>query len=154
MPVNPGLRTLIEIPVSDRVFGDTTIKQKAIFNTLYHHQQANGECSVTISVTVRSFSLQDGVYGESLADKGVPDRQISLTADNSTLVDMTTGSLLASRRYETNQEWDVIVNSFTQETMLEGDFFELLRENSPIRIGELIRMHIALADTAPFSRFN
>jgi len=165
MPVNPGLRTLIEIPVSDRVYGDTTIKQKAIFNSLYHQQQADGQCSAVINVTVRSFAVRKLVttgesgtttysYGESLADKGVPDRQESLSADNNSLVDMATGGVLVTRKFETNLEWDNIISSFTQPTMLQGDFFELLRENAPIEIGALIRQHIALADAPPFSRFS
>lgn len=153
MPLQPGTRALIEIPVTDRTFGDTTIKQKAIFNSLFHQQQASGECSAIINVTVRSYASVDGDYGVSLHDKGVPDRQISLSADNHSLVDMTTGGLLAIRRMETNLEWNAIINSFEQPTMLQGDFFELLRENSPIEIGDMIRQHIMLADAPPFSRF-
>lgn len=159
MPVNPGPRKLIEIPVTDRVFGDTTIKQKAIFNSLLHQQQPDGQCSAIINVTVRSFANvidEEGnsTYGVSLSDKGVPDRMLSLTADNNSLVELSSSSILATRKYETNLEWDVIINSFPQETMLQGDFFELLRHYSPIDIEDMIRQHILLADAPPFSRFN
>lgn len=154
MPVNPGLRTLIEINVVDRTFGDTTIKQKAIFNSLYHVQKDNGECSAIINVTVKSYASDKGNYGASLSDLGVPDRFIQLTADNNSLVDATNGTVLVTRKFETNADWDTITNGFTQQTMLQGDFFEMIREKSPIEIGGLIRQHIGLADAPPFSRFS
>ena len=145
MPLLTSPRTSIELPVADKIYGDTVIKQKAVFASLNHAQFATGESVATVSVQVRSYSLSGGTYGESLHDKGVPDRLVTLVADNKCVVDAETGAILTVRGTETNKEWQAIVDGFDQPVMLQGDFFELLREQ-PIKIGDLIRLHITQAD--------
>ena len=48
--------TPIVLPVSNRVVGDTVIKQQARFASLLHLQTDEGECSARISVRVSLYA--------------------------------------------------------------------------------------------------
>ncbi len=154
MPRLPFSRTIIDVPVCDRQFGDTLIKQRARFTTLTHEQNLDGTCRVAISVVVTMHATVAGEYGEPLAAPGFTARPYVLAADNSALVDVTPGAtfgaILARRgAMETEQQWLDRTDTFAQPTMLQGDFFEYLRENQDVRIGDLIRQHITQSDAAP-----
>lgn len=146
MPVKPGLRKRIEIDLSDRVLNSTRWKQRAICSYFTCLQDEQGVCSVSLEVVVRSYSDDKGKYGESLHLRGVPDRAVVIEANNQTLVDFATGAILLVRSDENDVEWEQATAAFPQKTMLQGDYFEWLRENTPLVIGELIRFHILQAD--------
>jgi hypothetical protein len=146
MPVKPGLRKRIEIDLSDRVLNSTRWKQRAICSYFTCLQDEQGVCSVSLEVVVRSYSDDKGKYGESLHLRGVPDRAVVIEANNQTLVDFATGAILLVRSGENDIQWEQATAAFAQETMLQGDYFEWLREQAPLVIGELIRHHIRQAD--------
>ncbi len=142
----PFTRTLIEVPVADRRIGDTLIKQKFRFTTLTHEQNLDGVCRVAINGVVTMYASEGGEYGPALTAAGFTARPVTMAADNQTLVDAATGAILAIQQDESAAEWAARINSFPQDTMLQGDFFEYLREHADVRIGDLIRQHIAQAD--------
>jgi len=150
MPLYSPPQTTIELPVSDRVSGDTRFRQKALFLSLFHQQLPGGESSVRIVVRVRLYaadaSAADG-YGPQLTGPGLSSYEATLSADNRTLVDAADGTQLAMRQLgQTEAEWQALVESFPQPTMLQGDFFHALRESQPVQIGDMIRHHIQQAD--------
>ena len=146
--------TPIVLPVSDRVVGDTVIKQKARFAGLLHLQTDEGECNARITVRVSLYAADatapDG-YGPLLDGPGLSRYTAELVADNNTLVDKRDGSILlyngklAIRQLLSAQEWEEA--AAPAYAMLQGDFFELLRENGlPGTIADMIRLHIQQAD--------
>lgn len=145
----PFSRTHIELPVADRLPG---IKQKARFVRLSHGQADNGQCDATITVLVTMYAADGEGYGPALSGPGFSSYLVDLTADNNCLVDATTGAVLARRNGINSVDWQATIDSFAQPTMLQGDFFEYLREHVDVRIGDLIRLHITQADAVP-SRF-
>jgi len=150
MPLQPYPRTLIEVPVSDRVIADTRIKQKARFYSLLHTQEVNGVSRVIIKLLVSLYAADSAApdgYGDKLISAGFSAYECELSADNNTLVDPAqAGAILAIRGAATDAQWQATIERFAQDTMLQGDFFEYLREQQPILIGEMIRHHIAAAD--------
>lgn len=146
MPLVTPQNELIVINLTDRVFQNTTIKQKATFSGLEHRQNSDGVSSALIMVLVQYFADSDGDYGVHLHDKGVPDVTKYLVADNDTVVDASTGAILAIKTDGNRDEWESIVNGYEQNVMLQGDFFGYLRDNASIIIGDMIRQHIAQGD--------
>ena len=149
MPLVNINRAIIMVPLADRVFAGTIIKQTATFVTLSHVQDPNsGVCSAVIVVLVKYYANNAGALGMSLNDHGVPDKQFNLTADNNTIVDASTGAILAINPvFFESPEWLAQVAAFTQNVMKQGDFFQAMRDASPIIIGDLIKHHIAQADS-------
>jgi hypothetical protein len=150
MPLLPGTRTPIEIAVSDRISGDTIIKQKARFKRLIHEQFPTGECVVYILLEVTMYAAQGAEFGPALVGKGFAPYEVPLTADNQTVVDAApgpnAGAILAIRSGQDDTDWQALLNSYEQPVMLQADFFEYLRDNAPIQIAGMIRQHIAAAD--------
>ncbi len=146
MPLLPGARTLIEIPVADRVFLDSVIRQKARFVSLVHHQYESGESLAHIAVEVRLYAADGDGFGPVLDGPGFAPYRVELAADNQTVVDAQTGAILAIRQGEAEADWQEKLTGYAQPVMLQGDFFEYLRENVDVRIGDMIRLHIAQAD--------
>ncbi len=91
-------------------------------------------------------------YGPELVGRGFAPYKVPLEADNNCLVEVATGAVLARRDGANQADWQATIDSFPQDTMLQGDYFEYLREHVDVRIGDLIRLHITQADAAP-SRF-
>jgi len=150
MPLITPLLPVIESPVSDRVSGDTRFRQKALFLNMFHQQLPNGIASVQVVVRVSLYAADatapDG-YGPRLTGSGLSSYESTLTADNTTLVDAATGEQLAQKPLgQTDVEWQAVIASFSQNTMLQGDFFLMLRESQPVQIGDMIRHHIQQAD--------
>lgn len=146
MAIQQPPRTPIILPVCDVKFGDTFFKQKAHFQQLTHTESPAGVCEATITVAVLRYAADgtapDG-FGDVLPD--LPARTFTLQAKNDTLVDLATGKVLASST-EPDQnpyDWDA---KFTSPTMLQGDYFALLRDTQAVNIGELIRQYIRQAD--------
>ena len=154
MPLLTPYRQKIQVPVSNRVYGDTIIKQDVVFVRLQHNQDyISGVSTAEIMLLLRAYSSINGNVGVPLNDKGIPDRLIQLVADNSTLVDVATGALLAIRTGETNEAWNTLIGTFPQNTMLQGDYFAWLRDNHPLRIKDMILANITQADTM-MQKFN
>lgn len=140
-------RSIIEVPVSDRVLGDTRIKQKARFTTLTHEQGLDGVSRATIRLVVTMYAAAGDDFGPALTAAGFSTRTVDLTAANDTLVDAATGEILAINTGQQPAEWAAIVASFPQDTMLQGDFFEYLRDHGlPGTIRQLLEHHIQQAD--------
>lgn len=146
MPVLTPERNLISLRVADRVVGDTRICQLATLRAFHHTQAANGAGTVTVEVEVALFAAQGQELGPALTGGGFSTRIVRLGGDNLTLVDAATGDVLATRTNESEPDWQAILDSFAQPTMLQGDFFLYLRDNQTVAIGELIRTHIQRAD--------
>ena len=146
MPLLSPPRTFIEAEISDLVLLDTIIKRKVRFEAMHHHQDADGQCRATLFVRLYCYANAAGAYGPQLEGPLFRASRRELYADNNCLVDAATGAILAVRDGRSAAEWETLPASFEQPTMLQGDFFEYLRENQPILIGELIRHHIQQAD--------
>ena len=69
-----------------------------------------------------------------------------LVADNDTIVDATTGQILAIRNDETETTWLAKADAYEQDVMLQGDFFEEVCITLPVVIGNLIKEHITNAN--------
>ena len=148
MALLPYPRPQIIVRVANRELGDTRIAQLATFCGFHHVQAPNSVGSVLIEVVVAMFSLAGTEPGEPLLGEGFSSRIVHLVGDNLTLVDAATGALLATRASsESDEAWQAIVDGFSQDTMLQGDFFLALRENGlPGTISEMIRQNIQQAD--------
>ena len=153
MALLPYSPTPIELPVSSRVVGDTIFRQKARFMDLTHTQSPEGTCRVVVRVLVSLYAAQGEGFGPMLSGLGVSPYIMELVADNNTLVEATTGDILTGeggklyiRGKVSEQEWEAASTSSPTPLMYQGDFFEYLRENSPINISALIRQHINQAD--------
>ena len=150
MPQLPYTRTIIELPVSSIEVGNTLVRQKVRFKSLYHEQTPAGQSFVLIAVTVSPYAAEGEGYGPLLTGAMFKTYERTLSADNLSLVDVRpdfAGDVLATRVLgQSDESWQAVVASFEQPTMLQGDFFELLRDTQPVAIGELIRKHIQRAD--------
>ncbi|MDO7888240.1 hypothetical protein [Hymenobacter cheonanensis] len=151
MPLVPYAPPLIELPISDLQLGDTLVRRKVRFESLLHQQQASGQSFVRIGVRVCPYAALGDGYGEPLTGPGFASYEASLGADNLTLVDATpgeqAGAILAVRTLgQSDEAWQAVVDSFSQPTMLQADFFVYLRENEAIKIADVIRHHIQRAD--------
>lgn len=146
MPLSPFTPTQIVIPVADRTFNDTIIKQKATFTRLTHHQSETSS-SVTVDVTVSMYANDNGVYGMALSGMGFAPYHKSLGADNNTLVDAQTGEILEIKADDEPLDmWLAKAAEHEKLVMFQADFFLMLRDNAPIEIGKLITKHITDAD--------
>jgi len=149
MPLVSFPTPVIELPVADRVSGDTRVRQKARFVSLFHQQlgeSSDARITVRVSLYAADASAPAG-YGAPLSGPGFSAYDAVLSADNRTLVDASNGAILAMQQLgQTAQEWEAVVAGFDQNTMLQGDFFGMLRDTQAVNIGDMIRQHIAQAD--------
>jgi hypothetical protein len=145
MPLVPYTKSDIEIAVSDRIYSDTIIKQKAKFTALHHTQDENGS-RVAVTVLVTMYANDNGEYSQELTGQGFKPYYVTLIADNNCLVNVADGAILAIRSIETIMEWQAVATAYEQAVMWQGDFFEMVRETQSINIGALIRQHITAAD--------
>ena len=145
MPLIPFTSNSIEIEITDIVLKDTVIKQKAIFTGLYH-TQTNGECRVSIFTSITMYASDNGAYGDVLTGSGFQSFTVELVADNHTVVNALDGSILAIRKLEDDAQWLSLADSFDVPTMLQGDYFETVRNTQSINISDLIKYHILQAD--------
>ena len=146
MPLVTPTLNPIKVALTDRVFNDTRFKQEAIFESLMHRQNEAGDSMAQINVTVKYYADNAGSFGTPLHDKGMPDKSVALMADNNTVVDAADGAILVIFAHESEEERTAIANAYEQPVMLQGTFFATLRDNAPIVIGDMIRLHIAQAD--------
>jgi len=154
MALAPYNHEFIEVEVQDRVIGGTIIKQKAIFNRMDILQnQYTGAVNVTVWVRVNLFANVAGAYGDKLDGKGLSSYDITLTADNNSAVDPTTGAIKFIRFTETDEQWKTMLESKVEPLMLQGDFFEYLMNYAPVEIAPMLRNFIVQANSAPFNKF-
>jgi hypothetical protein len=147
MPLAPYTPTLIELPISDLVAGDTVLKRKARFLSLLHRQEPDGTCTVFIDVLVMPYSKSGIDYGAAITNPGVVPYKATLTAANDTLVDAASGAILCTFPLGTPQSAkDAKIASFSQSTMYQGDFFCMLRDTQSVKIGGMIIQNIQQAD--------
>jgi hypothetical protein len=163
MPLVALPTQIIEMPVADRVFGATVIKQKARYQKLIIGDE-NGTTTVQllVKVTQYAFDAETGGYGAQLP-VDFPERLITLLADNDTAVKPTDGTLLyikmsnsaalnclTGKLEEIPQTgggtWRTYLAAKPEPLALQGDFFSLLRDTQPVLIAGLIRQHIQQAD--------
>jgi hypothetical protein len=146
MALAPYSPTPIVVDVSDRVISPSLrVKQRAHFVSLLHDYDAQGQPQAHIAVLLRMYAAEpDGSYGPELNLEGFVARPKGLVAANDTLVDAADGTILAIRTEGEN--WQAVLDRFEQPTMLQGNFFEYLRDNVPVMIGTIIRQHIHNAD--------
>jgi len=130
--------------VSDRVVGDTIIKQKATFVSLSHNQNTSGSYA-SIQVLVEMYANVAGDYGDKLSGPGIGTYYVTMNAENNTIVNAETGAILHVRNGESEAVWQALAELSPEPVMFQGDFFEMLREQ-PVKIADLIRAHIANAD--------
>lgn len=152
MPLTSVDRSPIaHLRVVDRVQDETTICQLATLRAFNCVHAANGLFSVTITVWVTQHSCRAGEPGAELP--GSPGRELTFAANNLTLVEAATGTELATRTSETEEEWQVIVEGFTQQTKLQGDFFLDLLRSGPVDIAALTLHHMARANEPALNRY-
>lgn len=134
----------IAVNISDKVLGDTIIKQTATFVSLRYSQDER-ESMAEITVLVKPFASNKGAYGDSLISRGINSYYVTLTAKNDTLVEFPSGEIIAVRSNENDQQWAALAALHPTDCCLQGDLMEILREQ-PTKIGDIIRHHIAEAD--------
>lgn len=149
MPLVPFQTEQITLDVQDRVYAGTTIKQKATFTRLAHTQSANTS-NVAIDVRVSMYADDRGAYGPELSGPGFQPYNRQLGADNDTLVNAQTGAILQVRKTGAGREsddiWMAVAELHPEAVMFQADFFLMLRDTQPIKIGDMIRQHITQAD--------
>lgn len=147
----------IEVDIRDRVFGGTTIKQKALFTDLHIHQDVdNGQTQLRMIVITRNFENNEGEYGALISQNEIPYRVFELLANNDCVIDLSTG-MPYSIRYLTpigELTWDqVMINTADKQLMYQGDFFQMLQFTQDIRLTPMIEKFIRDADTDAVNKF-
>lgn len=155
MPLLAHEPQFIEVEVSDRVYGDTTLKQKARWVNMTISQDATtGFVSVNVKLRVFLFANDNGMYGEAISGKGLSTYDVLLVADNNTAVNPQTGEVRYLRVNETPEQWAALLAEKPEPLMLQGSFFETLLHAAPVQIEPMLRSFMQMADQAPFSKFS
>jgi hypothetical protein len=149
MPLQPFEHAHITANVSDRVIGGVVVaKQRATYQSMSIEQnRSSGEMSIVMVVLVSLFAVSvTGEYGEAIPEgQGFHSYPVRLYANNLTAVTLD-GTIKHIRQQETQEQWAELLANDPDPLMLQGDFFEYVRDNQPLKIGDLIRQHIANAD--------
>ncbi|MBO2007563.1 hypothetical protein [Hymenobacter negativus] len=153
----------IEVPVSDRVFQETTVKQKARWVTLSVAQDpATKHLLVLVGLTVELYATHAGEYGSRLLGRGFADYPVTLRADNECAVyfnpadeeDPRNGQILYLQGERDAAEWAQLLEQAPEPVALQGDAFRWMMHHQPLVIGRMVRDFIAQADQDPrFSKF-
>lgn len=121
----------IVLEISDKVLGATTLKRKANFFTMIYNQ---GNKSLVISWTVEYFSSNsDNTYGDSMSNMISSFSKESI-ADNTTIVDQSTGVILF-------QNSDGTYGDGTQTVMGQYDWFNMIAETQQLPVHNMIRQY-------------
>ncbi|WP_375418138.1 hypothetical protein [uncultured Hymenobacter sp.] len=153
MPQQPYPHDPILLDVCDRRQGDLLVKQRVEFLRLTHDDSQRGFPSARIDLKIWLYSPDGDGYGERL-QYPLPDSYPDfLTADNDTLVDVSDpaspdfGRILAIRSPEFGADWEAEQAKFEHlPTMLQGNFFLLVRDTQQINLRALLLHHIQQAD--------
>lgn len=143
----------IAVDIADLVIGDTIIKRKCYFESLLYTQINQGPTPslfggiggnsperVAVVVTVKHFAKNaDGTYGEALEGKnGFVPYQKRLLADDTTLVDSTTGEILCSASQYTAEAVSEGGVLFGKDFMYENEFFRRMAKTQAVIVDDLI----------------
>lgn len=121
----------IILEISDKIIGATTLKRKANFFTMIYNQSVK---SLVLSWTVEYFNANlDGSYGNNISDV-IPSFTKENIADNTTMVDQTTGEILLNNGDGTFGTVDQIV-------MGQYDWFNMMAETQQLPVHSLIRQY-------------
>lgn len=145
----------IIVRVADRMQGTQAIAgQEVRFVRLEHEEFGRFAPRVVITLHVTLYSLDtNGNFLAPLTDDRVGAYSSQLAADNNTVVDATTGAILATRLPGTSAEqWDATLAAFPGDYMYQGTFFLKMRDHQSVVIGDMIRLHIVQADA--MGKFN
>lgn len=123
---------ILEIP--DLVISDTVIKRKAQLFTMTYNQHAK---YLTLNWTIQHYANNAGGYGAYVGDS-IPDKTKESIADNSVMVDVTTGTILIP---DSSGNYDQSINYAGQY-----DWFNMIAETQPIKVHDMIRQYGAAAD--------
>ena len=157
-------RAFIDLRLADLVQADTRFGQVARFRRLVHEQDAAGVCSVQIETQILVYCLVGQELGERLPDTRFVTLSVNLKGNNHTLVEAATGKILAIRDVPENAgspvtpgtadaaEWGELCRSYDQGAMLQGDWFETVRDTQPVPIGAWILVNMQQA--ARMGRFS
>ena len=148
----------IELPVSDRVFQDTILKQKAWYDVIEIRQLRGGGAEAVLWVEVRAYARLGEGYGEPLPPGTVMPRRIGLRADNNTAVtpegelryllinEAQALNLVTGATEPITTDWHDFLRAKDESLYLQGDLFAQLRDRQDVRIRHLILLHITNAD--------
>lgn len=112
----------ITIPISDVVVNNTIVKRKATLFTMIYNQQSK---TLSLSWTVNFFANNNGEYGESISNIA-PSYTRETIADNTTLVNLSTGAIL---------------DNPTGNVMGQYDWFFMIATTQPIIVNDMIRQY-------------
>lgn len=173
MPLIRNLDTQIVLNISDFVIGTTTIKRKAELINLVYSPTSK---SVVINIAIKAYAdSSDGTYGQELSKEELFKIQYrQLIADNTTLVDANTGTIVLFTIPSNTAEFDALFADEVPEVpevldeegnvlipfqagipagqfngvdvMYEFEFYKLVAANQPVIIDQLIISKIQQAD--------
>lgn len=146
-----------EVNISDHNENGLLLKRKARLQRLLFEHLLNGRVTLELLVMVRHFAPVPGdpaAYGLEVTDsRFLKERDFTFEADMFTLVDAATGAIVARRGEETDEEWQVLAESFAGDTMLQTEHFLRVRDYAHINLKELFENHLLVADQPGFDRY-
>lgn len=176
MPLVRHEEPQILVEIQDQVDGSTRIKRKARFLNMTYSQGTDfmfgsqpGD-SVILNLMIEQYAAgaQDPVsgvfaYGERLNKRGYQDYPFQIIANNTSVVDATTGEVLCERAQydnalrianETGVELELVLPDVLKgrNFMFEGERFRMIASSQPITVDPMIVQNIQQADAA--GRFN
>lgn len=154
MGMKPYVSSRIIVDVSDRVISPLlTVKQRAVYRSLLQDYDDNDEPFVLIGLQLVMYAQgPNNSYGPELVGEGFSVRPKTLRADNLALVDASDpaapnyGNVLAIKGMPGTENWQAVLDSFPQNTRLQGNHYEYIRDNESVITGAQIRKHIGFAD--------
>jgi len=125
----------IELNIPDVVIDSTILKRKAKLFTMIYNQNSK---SLTLNWTVSFFANDGGNYGEPLSF--IPSYSKESIADNTTAVNPATGQIISMVDI-LDADGNVTGQDYAIDWMGQYDFFNMLAENQPIQVHDMIRQY-------------
>ncbi|MDO7849221.1 hypothetical protein Q5H92_22850 [Hymenobacter sp. M29] len=153
MAIQPHTPTPIALRLPNRTDGITTLGFVAVQRVFSHLTPRNGDTVTVSTFEIEAyFLLENDELGNRFESFKAPD--VTLVADNNCLVSSDGLTILATRsidpatgkpmREEELQEdfyRRCVALSVNQDTYWQGNAMEVMRENQPIVMGQLMRYH-------------
>lgn len=140
--------------VSDRVTAGTKCGQQAeITGFHFLRDRLTKAAQVNVDLEITPFALlDDGTLGEELTGKIYRCYTDVMNAANDTLVEQATGAVLAIRQGRNDADWQALIDrlSTSRDTMLQGDWFDMLCTSQAVEIAPLLLRFLADADAKGF----
>jgi hypothetical protein len=137
------------VAISDYVNGSTRYKRKAKWLSFYHAVTPQAGVNLQLVVLITAYAAVEGSpeeYGPQLIGPQFRAYESTLQADESTLVDATSGEVLAVRGALMPEAWQALTDSFEQDIMLQTEYFARARDLGAVAIAPMVLHHIAQAD--------